>query len=61
MNVTGERVIILGWKSNAVLVSKGLCIASNETVNLLSVPGMRESIAEGVRASAGDCAGELVW
>jgi hypothetical protein len=27
----------------------------------LSVPGMRESIAEGMRESIGDCARELSW
>ena len=33
----------------------------NETLALLSVPGMRESIGEGMRESIGDCASRLDW
>ena len=61
VNVTGEPLIILGRTSNAVLVGEGDWIAINETLNLLSVPGMRESIAEGMRESIGYCASELDW
>ena len=57
----GEPVIILGRKSNVVLVGEGVWIAINETVKLLSVPGMHESIAEGMREGIGDCASELDW
>ena len=59
--VNREQVIILGRESNAVLISEGDWIAINETLDLLSVPGMRESIAEGTRESIGDCARELDW
>ena len=61
VTVTGEPLIILGRKSNAVLVGEGDWSAINETLDLLSVPGMRESIAEGMRESIGDCASELDW
>lgn len=61
VNVTGERVIILGRESNAVLISEADWITINETLDLLPVPGMRESIAEGLRESIGDCASELDW
>ena len=61
VNVTGEPLIILGRTSNAVLVGEGDWNAINETLDLLSVPGMRESIAEGMRESIGDCASELDW
>ena len=43
--VTREPVMILGRESNAVLISEGDWVAINETFDLLSVPGMRESIA----------------
>jgi len=61
VNVTGEPLIILDRTSNAVLVGEGDWSAINETLDLLSVPGMRESIAEGMRESIGDCASELDW
>ena len=59
--VTREPVMILGRESNAVLISEGDWVAINETLDLLSVPGMLESIAEGMRESIGDCARELSW
>ena len=61
VTVTREPVMILGRESNAVLISEADWVAINETLDLLSVPGMRESIAEGMRESTGDCAGELDW
>ena len=59
VTVTREPVMILGRESNAVLISEGDWVAINETLDLLSVPGMRESIAEGMRESIGYCASEL--
>jgi len=59
--VNRELVMILGRESNAVLISEGDWVAINETLDLLSVSGMRESIAEGMRQSIGDCASELNW
>ena len=61
VTVTREQVIILGRESNVVLISAGDWVAINETLDLLPVPGMRESIAEGMRESIGDCASELNW
>ena len=61
VTVTREPVIISGRESNAVLISEGDCIAINETLDLLSVPGMRESIGEGMRVSIVDCASRLDW
>ena len=61
VTVTREPVMILGRESNAVLINEDDWVAINETLDLLSVPGMRESIAEGMRESIGDCASELDW
>ena len=61
VTVTREPVMILGRESNAVLISEADWVAINETLDLLSVPGMRESIAEGMRDNIGDCASELDW
>ena len=57
--VNREPVMTVGWETNAVLMSEADWIAINETLHLLSVPGMFESIAEGMRESIGDCASEL--
>ena len=46
---------------NAVLLAERDWIAINETLHLLSVPGMCESIAEGMTISIDDCASELDW
>ncbi len=56
-----EPVTILGKRSSAVLVSAEDWQAIQETLYLLSVPGMRESIKEGMQESADTCATELDW
>ena len=61
VTVTREPVMILGRESNAVLISAGDWVTINETLDLLSVPGMRESIGEGMRESIVDCASRLDW
>jgi prevent-host-death family protein len=43
-----EPVQITGRRSNAVLVSEDDWRAVQETLHLLSIPGMRESILEGM-------------
>jgi PHD/YefM family antitoxin component YafN of YafNO toxin-antitoxin module len=54
-------VIISGKDSNAVLLAEDDWILINETLNLLSVPSMRESIAKGMTQSIEKCASELDW
>lgn len=56
-----QPVIITGKRSNAVLLAEDDWIAINETLHLLSVPGMRESIVEGMKENLGACATELDW
>ena len=56
-----EPITILGKRSNAVLVSAEDWQAIQETLYLLSVPGMRESIKEGMQESVENCATELDW
>lgn len=43
-----EPIQILGKCSNAVLISEGDWRAIQESIYLLSIPGMRESIREGL-------------
>ena len=56
-----EPVVITGKRGNAVLLAEDDWNAINETLHLLSVPGMRESILEGMQERIGDCAAELEW
>jgi len=56
-----EPVVIKGKRSSAVLVSEDDWNAITETLHLLSVPGMRESIVEGMATPVEECATELDW
>ena len=56
-----EPVLITGPRSNAVLVSEKDWNAMQETVYLLSVPGMRESIRLGMATSVEGCEGTPGW
>ena len=62
-NVTTSRVpvIISRDDGNAELLAERDWIAINETLSLMSVPGMWESIAQGMTKSIDDCASELDW
>ena len=56
-----EPIIITGKRNNAVLVSVEDWAAIQETMHLLSVPGMRESILEGLQLPVSKCAKDLPW
>jgi len=56
-----QPIAITGKRSNAVLVSAEDWAAIQETLFLLSVPGMRESIKGGMAEPVDACAGELDW
>ncbi|MBI5543897.1 MAG: type II toxin-antitoxin system Phd/YefM family antitoxin [Deltaproteobacteria bacterium] len=58
---THEPVQILGKRSTGVLVSEEDWRAIQETVYLLSIPGMRESIRKGLRTPAGKCSERPGW
>ncbi|MGV7235450.1 MAG: type II toxin-antitoxin system Phd/YefM family antitoxin [Nitrosomonadaceae bacterium] len=58
---THQPVIITGKRGNAVLVSEEDWNAISETLYLLSVPGMRESIKEGLNQDLSDSSKELDW
>ena len=59
--VSHEPVVITGKRGNAVLLSEDDWNAINETLHLLSVPGMRESILEGMQESIDSAATKLSW
>ena len=56
-----KPVIIAGEKSNAVLLSEEDWESVQETLYLLSIPNMRESIREGLSTPTEECAKELDW
>ena len=56
-----QPIVITGKRSNAVLVSEEDWNAISETLYLLSIPGMRESIKEGMAHDIKDCEKELDW
>jgi prevent-host-death family protein len=56
-----QPIVITGKRGNAVLVSEDDWNAINETLHLLSVPGMRESILTGMKEPLSECSTELDW
>ena len=56
-----QPIIIMGKRNRAVLVSEDDWAAIQETLYLLSVPGMRESIREGMDTPVDECDEELDW
>jgi antitoxin YefM len=56
-----EPIEITGRRSNAVLVSEDDWRSVQETLHLLSIPGMRESILEGMATRAEDLDEKLDW
>jgi prevent-host-death family protein len=58
---THEPVLITGKQANAVLISEVDWHSIKETVYLLSIPGMRESIIEGLNTPIEECDDEVEW
>ncbi len=58
---THRPITITGKRGNAVLLSEEDWNAINETLYLVSIPGMRESIREGMEADLEECADKLDW
>ena len=60
-SVNHEPVIITGKRGNAVLLAESDWNAITETLHLVSVPGMRDSILAGMQESIDGAATELDW
>jgi antitoxin YefM len=56
-----QPILIRGERGNTVLVSEEDWNAIQETLYLISVPGMRESIVEGLATPVEDCSKDLDW
>jgi antitoxin YefM len=58
---THEPVLITGKRGNAVLISEDDWRSIQETIYLLNIPGMRDSIREGLATPPDECGEELDW
>jgi antitoxin YefM len=56
-----KPVTIKGKRASAVLVAEKDWEAIQETLYLTSIPGMAESIKEGLSTPAAECSEELDW
>lgn len=56
-----QPVVITGERHNAVLVSQEDWSSIQETLYLVSIPGMRESLRDGMATPVDECSQELVW
>ena len=58
VNLYSEPTLIVSKKGNAVLISESDWNAIQETIYLNSIPGMVESIKEGMDTAIEDCVPE---
>ena len=56
-----QPVVITGKRANAVLVSQEDWSAIQETLFLVSIPNMRESIREGLNTPVSELSKQLDW
>ncbi|BBP44494.1 type II toxin-antitoxin system Phd/YefM family antitoxin [Thiosulfativibrio zosterae] len=61
VNESHEPVTITGKTGNAILISEDDWSAINDTLTLLNIKGMRESIVEGMQTPLDECSKELDW
>ena len=60
-SLSHEPIIITGKRGNAVLISEDDWRSVQETLYLLSIPGMRESIQDGLATPIENCREEIDW
>ena len=56
-----EPVQITGKRTNAILISEDDWRSIQETLYLLAIPGMRESIRAGLETPVEECSEEVDW
>ena len=56
-----EPIQINGKRTNAILISEEDWCAIQETLYLVSIPGIRESIRKGLRTPIDECSKEINW
>jgi prevent-host-death family protein len=60
-NKSHDPVVISGKRNNAVLISEEDWNSIQETLYLISIPGMRESIVNGMKEPLAESIKELSW
>jgi antitoxin YefM len=61
VNESHEPVHITGKNASAVLIGEEDWKSIEETLHLLSIPGMRDSIVEGMKTPLSDLDSKLDW
>ncbi len=61
VNTHHHPIQIQGKLNAAVLIGQEDWNAIQETLHLLSIPGMRESILEGIRLPITQCSDQIEW
>ena len=56
-----EPIIITSKRGRAVLISEDDWRSIQETLHLLNIPGMRESIREGLATPIDECIKDIEW
>jgi PHD/YefM family antitoxin component YafN of YafNO toxin-antitoxin module len=56
-----EPLFITGEKHSAVLISEEIWRSIQETLYLTSIPGMKDSIIDGMNEKIEDCATTIEW
>ena len=60
-SISHEPIVITSKRGNAVLLSEDDWRSIQDTIYLLNIPGMRESIREGLATPVEDCTEEIDW
>ena len=58
---THQPIVITGKRGNAILLAEDDWNSINESLYLLSIPGMRESIRNGIETDLDSCDKDLDW
>jgi len=56
-----EPMIITGEKHSAVIISEEVWRSIQETLFLTSIPGMKDSIINGMKEKIEDCSTDVEW
>ncbi|MBM9521233.1 type II toxin-antitoxin system Phd/YefM family antitoxin [Desulforhopalus vacuolatus] len=59
--LTHEPITITGKRGNAILLSESDWKAIQETLFLVNIPGMKDSIIVGLKTPIDDCSEDLDW
>lgn len=61
VQTAGEPVLITGMESKAVLISEEVWRGIQATLDLVSIPGMRASIRDGMGTALHELSSEPLW